>query len=82
MARHSTQAVAKIGPDFEVFGATRTIEEAVRLDDDFFAADRPDIDWLPLKETAPRVGDGFGLALAALAVVLIVVLLLAVTLVI
>ena len=85
-ARASLEDVsAAVGPEFDVFGVTDepgSIEEAVRLDDDFIPVDRPDIDWRPITETAPDVGDAFGLALAVLAVVLIVVLLLAVTLVI
>jgi hypothetical protein len=81
MARHSTQAAARIA-DFETVAPVRPIEEAARLSGGLAAGDRPHIDWRPIAEKPAAAGDGFGLALASLAVVLIVVLLVAVTLVI
>ncbi len=81
MARHSTQAVARI-TDFDTVASAPAIEDAARLSGGLVAGDRPHIDWRPIAEEPPVAGDGFGLALASLAVVLIVALLVAVTLVI
>lgn len=82
MARHSTQAIAKLADYDDAIAPVGAIEEAGRLKRGLVVGNRPHIDWRPIAEDPPEAGDGFGLALASLAVVLIVVLLVAATLVI
>ena len=77
MSRHVTQTIGKAVSPFEAIGVPRTVEEAVRLDDDASEEGRFD----GARRSTHDFGDGFGLTLAALAVVLIVVLLVAATLV-